>query len=65
MNGVNISNETDYAEDMIMKYLTDCLDDSEQERFKTLISTDQSFRIELSLSIAALAISDSVLGTII
>lgn len=65
MNEVNKTVEKDQSEDMIIKYLTDSLTDSEQERFRTLISTDQSFRMELSLSIAALALSDSVAGDVI
>lgn len=60
MNEINKTVAIDESEDMIIKYLTDYLTDSEQERFRTLISTDQSFRMELSLSIAALALSGSV-----
>lgn len=60
MNEINKTVAIDQSEDMIIKYLTDYLTDSEQERFRTLISTDQSFRMELSLSIAALALSGSV-----
>ena len=53
------------TEDLIIKYLTDCLNESELEQFQNMISNDQSFRKELSLSMAALAISDSVLGILI
>lgn len=65
MKEVNNMTEPEKTEDLIIKYLTDCLNESELELFRKLISTDQSFRKELSLSIAAMAISDSVLGTLI
>lgn len=57
----NILEKSDKNEDIIIKYLTDYLNDSEQARFRELISTSSLFRKELSQILAALAITDSVI----
>ena len=51
------------TEDMIEKYLTDSLSQSEKDLFRKLSATDLEFRRNLALNLAALAITDSALDT--
>ena len=57
--------ESNKQSELIIQYLTDSLGDSEREQFEKLISTNQAFRRELSLSMAAMAIAGSVAGNMI
>jgi len=45
-------------EELITKYLTDSLCEAEEERFRALMCTDESFRREFARSLATLAIVD-------
>lgn len=45
-------------EELITKYLTDRLTPAEEERLRAQLSSDEAFRREFELSLAALALTD-------
>ena len=49
---------TSPMEELIIKYLTDRLSDSEMEQFTTAMKTDSEFRKNFKLYLATLALTD-------
>ena len=64
MNEVEKLAEQGINENIIVKYLTDYLNEEELDKFHNLLTTNVSFRKELSRCLAVLAIADSVIDLI-